>query len=62
MARKIATDGPGGPIFGGTIGGMTDHLWQEKLPQMVRGTNFWGTIGGMTGINQFLHIRTIPMM
>ena len=24
MARKIATDGPGGPILGGTIGGMTE--------------------------------------
>ena len=25
-ARKIAIDGPGGPILGGTISGMTFHL------------------------------------
>ena len=25
MATKFAVDGPGGPIFGGTIGGVTVH-------------------------------------
>ena len=37
--------GKGGPS--GAILGPGDHLWQEKLPQMVRGTNFGGTIGGI---------------
>ena len=33
-------DGLGGPSMAGTLD-QGDHLWQEKLPQMVWGKQFW---------------------
>ena len=40
-------DGPDGPSMAAILG-PGDHLWQEKLLQMVQGDQFLGDIGSMT--------------